>query len=265
MPPRLMNAESPRDDHYIARLNWGLLLLSMVGLLTACILVFCLLFLYNTTPLIFSDDDGYIENRNIMSFTLDENRIKAFLNLVLPRLLGSTPGVYDIDDLAPLLDPRVINGFTEIFRSSIALRTRFSERRWYELSEIRRFSTPDPDQLVAIVKGQLSIYRGAKDAMDSSATGVFSQTASVRSGLLTHLVYFDTDAPSADNPWGLIVTSVVELNKPDIANKYWEDSKPFSQTAFNGAILQKFQRDSLPKTTQTRPRKNGMLIAPSNP
>jgi hypothetical protein len=240
-----------RNPH-IDRINWLLAFLATASLFTACVLLFYIWRFYDKTPVIFSDDDGYVMNRQVMLFKLDENRIKTYLELVLGKLFNTNPGYYTIDEMAPLIDERLLKKYTTIFRSSDDIRARTYERQMFELFGVRRFRTDDPNDLIVVVRGQMNIFRAHRStgdllSRDSQTTGAFQVKTA------TYLVYIARDIPSSDNPWGLIVTRISPQTKPDVADRIWENAPPLDTTVLDGNQILKIQRDSLKKSGQSSP------------
>jgi hypothetical protein len=240
-----------RENKHIARFNWFLLLLSAAGLIISCILCFHIWQVYDNQPVIFDDDDGYLTNRVIMNYTLDESRIRAYLQLVLGKLFNTTPGSYNIDDMTDLIDTRLIRKYTTSYLYSREQRARIYERHDFHLRDVRRYQPEETDQLVLVVRGDLNTYSSEHTTGDLVTTEI--QTTGVfNTKEITDLVYLARDTPSTENPWGLIITRIIELTRPEVAQKIWEASPPLHGTVVDGYQILKFQRDSLPKTTQPK-------------
>jgi hypothetical protein len=257
MPSQLISqiagrpSSSPENTH-ITRFNWLFLMLSGAGLLVSGILLFHIWLVYDQEPIIFDDDDGYLMNRHILMYQLDENRIRTYLELVLGKLIDSTPGHYNIDDMSALIDSRLIRKYTSNYYYSREQRARSNERRHFVLNhEIRRYQTDNPDLLGLVIRGELHAYTAERTTADlisteSQTTGVF------QSQDVTYIVYLDRDMPSTANPWGLIISHIVDLTRPEVAQKVWESSPPLHGTSIDGNEILKFQRDSVEKTTQPK-------------
>src|SRR5262249_2689317 len=117
----------------VTRMNWYLLLVSLASLILATCLGGILLSIYFRPPYILSEDDGYVQYRSAVVFTLDESRVKTYLNMVLSKLFNSNPGVYDLTEMIPFVDQKIIKGYTKYFADNSAQRAQENERRLFQM------------------------------------------------------------------------------------------------------------------------------------
>lgn len=208
--------EANEDVVWVSRAS---LLLNVVLSIAVVVLAFVIFQIFHRPMPVLSDDLGFVRYHTTEVYRLKPERVKAFMDLTLAKMLTVFPSYYDLTSVEPYLSQKVLANFTGANNADMNLRQQTERRQLFNIYEIRRYHNPAfPQYRNFIVRGELTTYERKEDRSHNV-------TVLPQSNIVHWSVYLQQVTPTPDNPYGLIMVGASPLTE-DEAHKFWPSSTP---------------------------------------
>jgi hypothetical protein len=184
--------------------------------LAIAVLGLVLFFIVKKPPYILAEDKGYIQWNTTEIYKLRTDLIHTYLRTTMGTLLTSQSGNYDLTGIGFLVKPLIVDKYSQMAKETADVRLRTGQRQLFSILDVRRYYDPQlPQYLVIAVRGEKATYGG--DEKDTTM-GV----AKVQSNNILYMVYLEQVLPTPDNPWGLYMVGIKEVDNPKQAADLWQ-------------------------------------------
>lgn len=173
-------------------------------------------------PFVVDQDQGYVYYREKEAYKLRTELLRSFLKVTTESLLAYNPGSYGISGVEHLVDPKIVAVFTDAARKQAEIRTKFNRRQIWIIHEIRQYKDPKLPRFIAI------LIFGEKVTYEEVTTPDGVKTIKTNSVPTYIMTYLKQEVPSPQNPWGLFLTGIYEIEEKAKAKLYWDMSVPIT-------------------------------------